>query len=410
LNVMLFLKQLLSFLKPPTMDSLDLDLDSFDIFFDPNIILKSKLFLLLITNWASSTPNPEDSILRFKVQRITHYKLPNPPEHEFLVIETLDKLLGQTKQFILDRTASRQGGTTTPDASADPAPSADPSAVLTSRVVERLKKFVAAITTLFSARSEPLLTSMEKGSSLQLSSFLQLSPGSSITSDPLSMADTTLFSGRSEHLLTSMEEGLSLQLPPSLQLSPGSSITSDPLSMTDKVSLSLTETADLISDSLNISDISPAFDRFMGENHVNSPRWQGQKIQSMIIHDLTLFDLVILAHVIHELYPTYSILKEQCYFYAGLVYNSVRAQWDVSDCPTDPRQSGRYQGMKVEWVEGQEISNAISSYRSIRPQVLARVILFRSIKIPLTTAFNTGHGTVDCPSGPEQLAKSKGHC
>ena len=358
---MLFFKQFLSFFKSPTMDSLDLN--PFDIFFDPNTILKSKLFLLLLTNWASMTPDPEDSISRFKVQRITHYKLPTPPEHEFLVIETLDELLGQTKQFILDRTASRQGGTTMPDPSADPAPSADPSAVLTSRVVERLKKFVAAITTLFSARSEPLLTSMEEGSSLQLS--------------------------------------------------PGSSITSDPLSMADKVSLSLTETADLISDSLNISDNSPAFDRFLGQNHVNSPRWQGQKIQSMIIYNLTLFDFVILAHVIHELYPTYSILKEQCYFYAGLVYSSVRAQWEVSDCPsgpTDQSQSGQYQGMKVEWVEGQDVSNAISSYLAIRPQVLAKVILFRSIKIPLTAAFNTGHGTIDCLSGPEQLAKSEGSC
>ena len=351
---MFFLTHLLSFFKSPTMESLDLD--PFDILFDPNIVLKSKLFLLLFTNWASMSPEPEQRISRFKVLKITHNKLSRPPEHEFLVIEILDNHMGQTKLFILDHTGSRQG-LTTPDPSIDPAPSADPSAdsstdpVQSNIIVERLKKFVSAIAALFSARSESLLTSMED------------SEGSSS------------------------------------QLSLGASM-SDPLSIADKLSLYLTETADLVSDSLNISEELPAYDRFLGENFVRLPKWEGHIIQSLKPVNLSLFDLVILAHVTHETFPTYSYLKEQCYFFAALIFGTVWVQWGDESCMSS-NQSGRYKGMKVKCVELLDISNVLSSYEKVRPLVLDKVNLFRSIKIPLTTAFNTDHATVACLSGPD---------
>jgi hypothetical protein len=102
-----------------------------------------------------------------------------------------------------------------------PDPIAEPEA-LSHKIIERIKKFVAVLSTLVPIPSESRLALMEEGSSLQLS------PG--------------------------------------------------PLSITDKLTLSLTETSSLMSNSLNISNNSLAFDLFLGENHVNQQRWHKETI------------------------------------------------------------------------------------------------------------------------------------
>jgi hypothetical protein len=161
----------------------------------------------------------------------------------------------------------------------------------------------------------------------------------------------------------------------------GSSQASD-LSTADKISLSLTETADLVSDSFGISEGFPAIDRFLGEHHINLERWKGEILKTVEPKNLKFFDLVILAHVAHELHPTYEYLKNQCYFYAGLVFGAVTTEWDPTETCHIFNQSGdgRYKGYKVKLIDKMEIVKLIDNYKLVRPHVISKVFLFKSIK------------------------------
>jgi len=312
---------LYSFFESPDME---LDLDPYESVFDPLIMVKSRLLLLLLCQWASMTDDPVDIISRFKVTKISHMKLSFQPEHEFILIHVFDTTLGMTKQFILDRTGSRA-------AAEEPAElvERDTPGTPSNRALERLKKFASAIATIFSTKSDLQSESMEEGSS-----------------------------------------------------------QASDLSVADKATLSLTETADLVSDSFGITEGFPAVDRFLGEQHVGKESWKGEVIQTVEPDDLTFFDLTILAHVAHELHPTYEYLKEQCYFYSGLVFGAVAAEWDRTGTRTFNQPGhGRYKGYKVKLVEGAEISKLIENYRLVRPRVISKVFY---LKPPPTMAFNLG--------------------
>ena len=329
-----------------------IDLDPFDTIFDPSIVAKSKLFLLLITHWASLGTRSDDRISRIKVKKVIRNKLARTPEHEFLVFETYDTVLDRKRDFILDRTMA----TSEPD----PEPIADSDPAYSNKATQKFKKFAATLFILFSssARSESLRTA---GSSSQVS--------------PTPQAITVR----------------------------------DRLTSSDKVSLPPTESADFISDSLGVSEDFPALDQFMGEVEVKSSRWQGEIRRSMVPIDLTLFDLVILAHVAHELYPTFSYSGGQ-YFYAELILGAIETHWGV--CPSDSDETCQglsdKSDMKVNFVDMHwDIAKLLNSFKAVRLNVLDQVYLFRLTKIlPLTTAFGTGHGNIDYSSGPDQMAKS----
>jgi hypothetical protein len=96
----------------------------------------------------------------------------------------------------------------------------------------------------------------------------------------------------------------------------GPSFVFNSFSIGDKSSVS---TSDLISESLNKSDSIPALDRFLGKNNfVSSSRYHGQIVAYFKPHQLTLFDLAVLAQVVHNMHPRYTILGEQCYFMPAL--------------------------------------------------------------------------------------------
>jgi hypothetical protein len=163
-------------------------------------------------------------------------------------------------------------------------------------------------------------------------------------------------------------------------LEQGSSQTNS-LSGTDRVTLSLTETADLISDTIGISESFPAVDRFLGELHTSHERWKGHIIKTVEPQDLNFFDFVILAHAAHELHPVYQYFKEQCYFYAGLVFGAVASEWGQPEvCHTDQSGHGRYKGYKVKLIDKDDISKLINKYHSAHPFVISNVFLFKPIK------------------------------
>ena len=46
----------------------------------------------------------------------------------------------------------------------------------------------------------------------------------------------------------------------------------------------------------------------------------GQVLQYFKPRNLFLFQLAVIAQVVHKSYPNYAILNAQCYYYAALVY------------------------------------------------------------------------------------------
>ena len=60
--------------------------------------------------------------------------------------------------------------------------------------------------------------------------------------------------------------------------------------------LSLIQTSDLMSNSLEKSDNTLAVDRFLGQNYVHSPQYHGQIVGYFKPAQLTLFHLVLFGH------------------------------------------------------------------------------------------------------------------
>jgi hypothetical protein len=65
--------------------------------------LTTDTFFLLYKTWAEKDTNPHKILSQFEVLCVMHNKLPESPEHEFLIIETIDKQ-NKRKLFILERT------------------------------------------------------------------------------------------------------------------------------------------------------------------------------------------------------------------------------------------------------------------------------------------------------------------
>jgi hypothetical protein len=323
---MFFLRSFFSsILTPRTRTDEDI-IDPDDIICDPNIMIRPSLFLLLFTSWASIPPrpsdaNPEEILSQFTVQAIFHKKLSASPEHEFLLIET-KKQSGEIKKFILDRTVS-----TTRDATTDTTAATEPEAC-SLKIIERIKKLIRALVSVAASHPSHLtILDSEETSSVVYSSGSQ--PGPAF----------------------------------------------DPLSIADKSTLSLTETASLVSDSLDISDNSPAFDRFLGENHVNAPRWKGEMVRDIQPLNLTLFELVVLSHVAHQLHPTYSLLEEQCFFFGALIFAAVDMKWGDAHGRT-ANNCGRINSYKDQWIDPLTVSSLIDKYEQVYSQKLDDVSLF----------------------------------
>ena len=298
------------------------DLYHYESIFDPLMSGKTCLLLLLYTAWAKSLSDPMPVITGFQVTKIDYMKNTTQPEHEYLRIDVHDDTCNETKQFTLDRTAMRRlRAVTSMDEQANSMiASPEPDDVTSKKSYERLIQFVSTISSIFSATSSSESESMVEGSS----------------------------SG---------------------------------LSATDKATLSLTETADCLSDVAGISESLTAIDRFSGQHHVNQPKFQGEVIKTLIPEGLCFFELVILAHTAHTIHSKYEYFKDQCYFYADLVFGAVAMKWPGPGDPAGSSNlSGRYKGCKVQLVEESSITDLIARYDKVRPEMFSKVFLFKSIK------------------------------
>lgn len=178
----------------------------------------------------------------------------------------------------------------------------------------------------------------------------------------------------------SMEEGFSTSFP--------SSQSSETLSFMDSVSLSATEVSDTVSDCLKNNN-TPASDRFLGEAHIYSKRYQGENVRYFQPQSLSFFELVFLANVVHMEYPYYSRFGTQCFFYAGGVYGVAEKHSGVHPVKNaNPTQNnllynidshvaykhGRWKGVKVGGVDQGTVSDIHHKFKKLLAKQIAKVI------------------------------------
>lgn len=79
------------------------------ILLSPNLDTGTELFQYSFSELACNTQSDNDVLRRLEVRCIMHNKLPDGPQHEFLVIETVDRFeRDKVRLFILERTMSSQ--------------------------------------------------------------------------------------------------------------------------------------------------------------------------------------------------------------------------------------------------------------------------------------------------------------
>jgi hypothetical protein len=298
--------------------------------FDDACSMKIEIFRYIYGNWAKATANPEGTLNQLEVHSITHSKAPNATEHEFLVVETVDKSHPESKHrlFLLDRVVSGE------KLRAD-----DPRLIDTPTTKEKLKRLGA--------------------------SAVSMLPGVRSTSE-----------------LRSMEEGSSF------------SSSSASLSSLDKSTALLTKSADVVANLKSEFDL--AEDRVRGESYARSLNSHGQVVQYFKPNNLSFFELVCMAQAVHDLHPTYSIQADQCYLYAGLIYEATKQHF--GQVPTENAdksksmlydidghlsgKQGRIVGVKVCLIEQNVVGEAIGRYKKEYREQIAKVFYsFTAIQI-----------------------------
>lgn len=325
------------------------------ILLNPDYATPTSIFLIVLSKWGSefceSNSDPNHFLSQIEVTCVMHNKMPNEPEHEYLVVETQDRL-GKIKSLILERTVG----------SADNTQDVSPG-----------------------------------------EGFLKLSKRLT------QIACDTMISSSQPSYLTSMEEGTV-------------SHTLSSLSPWDKVTVSSTRSADLLAESFKdnlqklhkhkLDDLhdSPAFDQFLGENYVFSQKWHGQNVRHLKpMKKLSLFELAVLADVVHNEFPKYKLLKEQCYFFAGLIYSAIEYRFGVASSSSHvstnqelvqiensqlTNRYGRYNGVLVSNVEHQDVVDIVLKYEIAYALEIAKVTLqsFRlQLEVSSTTIFFIDH-------------------
>jgi len=299
-------------------------------------ISQTSMFLLALRSWGfefcQTNPDPTAAshfLSQIEVTCIMHNKMPCDPEHEFLVIETLDRL-GKVKPLILERTVS-----------------GDPN-------------------------------NMDTATTSPGDGFINLTK-------KIKQITRRHFPGGQQYDLAAAEEGSIL---PSLSS----------LSIIDKATVSLTQSADLMSESLKLQleqlRNSPAIDQFLGENFVFAKRWHGQNIRHMKPEKtLSLYELAILADLVHKEFPKYSILKDQCFFFAALIYsaveyrfgNSLTSSANLMDETQDlvhidgsrilSNKFGRWKGALISSVDDGEVLEIVRKYEEEYDSEISKVTL-----------------------------------
>jgi hypothetical protein len=224
-------------------------------------------YLTFFRSWSNDfLEQPNETLESFfdqiEVTCLMHNKMITAPEHEFVILETVDHSKKTTCTILVERNVIID------DDSAEKSPPKTP--IERPGILESMKEILA------------------------------------IPSD-----------------LASIEEGNSLMVS---------------LSKIDKLTLSSAKVANVASKSIEkfqkYSD-SAAVDQFLGEKFVFGIDRHGECVRYFKPKlRLSLFEVAILAEVIHQEYPKYVLLAESCYFFSAVLYQALEQIFGASESCT----------------------------------------------------------------------------
>jgi hypothetical protein len=278
---------------------------------------------------ASSGPGCENLFEQIEVVQLRLNKHPGPLGHEFIIVETWDTKDETKRLFVLDRQFKVDEGPP-------------------NRPEENNRK----------KNTDTMTHKLLEG--------LKLSP-----SRPVSP-------------LSAMEEGT--------LISRTVSYPDHQLSVGDGLSLSAARMARTLSNSKDKGGTKMhGYDRLMGENSLlNTGYAFGQNGRQITPIDLTLFNLIILAQVVHDYAPEYTFLDRNCYWFCSMIFDAcielfkienLNDESNVKFGPHDTTVSGRLMGVKVSHTDIGELSDVVREYRNAHSEAYAQVKLIFS-KLP----------------------------
>ena len=326
------------FHKPP-----DTMLDGWRSIIDCYVLMPVTQFLHYFFLAASQDPNGMEILDRLTVVWIWLNKHLEAPEHEYIIIETVDSVDGKSRLFVIDRTAVPLEKPTTSTKNDPKRPN--------TRGYERLGNFQG------------------------ISNLIPFSVLPSRATTPLS----------------AMEEGLSTSTSTSTPISyPPVSLQPPDLSLKDTITVSATKSTQMISDSFDKQDPVPALDRVRGENAALSRRYHfGKNIRQIKPRNLKLFEFIILVHTVHLFAPDYSHTKWNCYWFANMLIDAVIEIFGLEDGDLSNDEvregrytsldshlagaSGRWKGWKIIKTDLEELSKIIYEFKREHTKVVSEV-------------------------------------
>jgi hypothetical protein len=325
---------------------MDFEVQGINLALKPTVKQETEEFLyFFLAEALSAKSDPLEALDRLIVEEIQHLKI-EAPEHELLSVQTRDTLdANRRRTYILERmlaavptntenTTPRNLNLNTDIYDSDEIIPGinEPSTPLTTKIYDTIKGIV-----------DTIFSSFDSGSDSALASDLR-----------------------------SMEEGTSRSF------SPCSSIASESLSVTDSVTVSVSESADCVSNALSDQDPTPALDRFLGQHFAGLRKWSGTKLRHFKPkRQLTFFEFVVLAHLVHLKYPQYTRLRNNCMFYATLVYDAAeRYTGDANTGNNDTHSGqGRWRGLKVNRVDPYLVSRIVMGLKRALTRLFGKVSL-----------------------------------
>ena len=144
----------------------------------------------------------------------------------------------------------------------------------------------------------------------------------------------------------------------------------------------------------------------MGQNYLELKKYHGQIMQYFKPEHLTLFELAVLAHTLHELNPVYQILYSQCNFYPGLIFAAAKDYAGVLTSESVDKDQkglvsicgshlsdryGRYNGLKVTSIKSnfQVVQSLVNRFKMDLEREINTVIkIFQNIKFLHSSQIN----------------------
>ena len=312
---------------------------------DSNLSLDTSQFLLHFVNTALLSKDWEGVVSRFKVVSLTHCKEPAAAEHEYITVEVEDMKhegSGSSKYLmLLERTVS------------DTSPS-----------IQAFAEHPNSPDVLKSIRN--ILAGMPRDI-LQSDSFINDTHGSSVLQGLLRRLTTEPPPESSDSIpLLPLEPIEAAELEPDITPAPSGPSRLQLIDMASVTSLALVNASTHL-----ISARHVAQDKFTGGKHLELYANQFQNVRQIVPESLSLFELVVLADVVHDHDPLYSLLRGQCYWFVKTICDVVVEEYactcvggNANSSPAASRDevctsqknylpdtSGRWMGVMITGVE-----------------------------------------------------------